>query len=484
MNIFKNLTQFQKKQTILFVLMMISIVVFLFVRDVPVPLFTSIFLGLLTLWIATFYFEGTYQIEDVPFLLLAVGTFAFGRAFSIISLVSIGKIPVPVTETILALCAALMVFKWKGVLNTWKTLVPKDFKLLLPVYLVVGTVYLLLGLKANGAIAVRDIVFCHYMLFLFITLHVFSKPEKIKKIFTVFIPGVVTLLLLRFIINFITRTGKVSFIKFLFESREFNWALYCGLAAIFALSFFTLKNKKILKWGLGLVVYFGMLFMLLTEIRAGWMGMIPALILLAFMLKKEIKIILLILPLIVVSLLFIDTYIHGNTLEVIKQEITGLTPGDRDTRSQKNVAFRLQIWGQTIDKIKEKPVFGWGYGSFPTYYIDKRPLHKPSGSIGPGSRVTPAHNHLLAMTYKMGLLGIAVFILINLRVFLMGVLHLGKSESAFHRRFLAAALTGLVYWHGMAFFFDVLESPPTGIFLWIILGLIISIVHVDRQNSP
>jgi hypothetical protein len=88
------------------------------------------------------------------------------------------------------------------------------------------------------------------------------------------------------------------------------------------------------------------------------------------------------------------------------------------------------------------------------------------------------------MTYKMGLLGIAVFIFINLRVFLMGVLHLGKSESAFHRRFLAAALTGLVYWHGMAFFFDVLESPPTGIFLWIILGLIISIVHVDRQNSP
>lgn len=471
----KSLTLYEKARLLFFALIMLTLPVFLVARDVPVVLFTIIFLVLLTGWTATFYFDGSFGVEDVSFLVLLVGTFAFGRAFSIISLVSFGKIPVPITETILALTLALMVFEAKDILKKWGKQLPLDFKIVMPLFMVLGGVYLLLGLKSNGSIAVRDIVFSFYMAFFFITLHVFSSADRVRKLLTVLLPGLATLLAVRFIVTFVTRTGKVAFINMMFEGREFNWALYCGLAAIFALSFFTFETNRLKKWLLGLVIYAGMLFMLLTQIRAGWLGMIPALILLAVLLKKEIKIILLIVPLLVASIFLIDYFVHRNTVKMFKQEIAGLTPGERDTRSQKNVAFRFQIWKQTIDKIKEKPVFGWGYGSFPQYYIDKRPLHRPGGSVGPGSGVTPAHNHILAIAYKMGLLGLLVFLYINARVFLMGVVGFLRIESLYMRRFLAAALTGLVYWHGMAFFFDVFESPPTGIFLWLLLGLIVAI---------
>ena len=35
----------------------------------------------------------------------------------------------------------------------------------------------------------------------------------------------------------------------------------------------------------------------------------------------------------------------------------------------------------------------------------------------------------------------------------------------------------------MAFFFDVMESPPTSFFLWILLGLILAIIYVDKRES-
>lgn len=468
-------------RTLLFVFLMISIVVFFYVRGVPVPLFTSVFLGLMVLWVVSFYFEKTYSIEDIPLLLLTAATFAFGRAFSIIPIVSIGNIPIPITEIVLALSLGPMLLRGKRSWDVCATRLPLDLKILLPGFLLLGTLYLLLGLNKIGTIALRDIVFCFYMLFLFVTLKVFNNPERIKKAVTVMIPSAVTLLVIGFIINFITRSGQVAFLKFLFDTRAFNWALYYGLTAIFGMSFFTFKNKKKIKWGIGLLIYFGLLFTLLTQVRAGWLGMIPALFLLLILLKKDMKVILIIIPLIVVSVLLIDYYINKNTITVIKQEIEGMTPGDRDTRAKMNVAFRLIIWKQTLEKIWQKPLLGWGYGSFPTYYIHKKPLHRPSGEIGPGSKVTPPHNHVLAVTYKMGFLGLAVFIFMNLRIFLMGVMYFKKCKSLFNQRLLAASLGGLVYWHGMALFFDVLESPPTGIFLWILLGLIISVVHIDKQ---
>jgi O-antigen ligase len=98
--------------------------------------------------------------------------------------------------------------------------------------------------------------------------------------------------------------------------------------------------------------------------------------------------------------------------------------------------------------------------------------------------VIPPHNQLLAIFYKMGIVGLAFFIVINLWVFLVGVGYIKTCRDPFNRRFLIAVLAGFVYWHGMAFFFDVLESPPTGIFLWILLGCIMGIVHIDKNGDP
>lgn len=472
----------QRMRIILFTLMLLSIIVFLLVPASP-AVFVPAFLGLSALWVVSFYLEGIFGIEDLPFLFLAVSTFTFGRAFSVIPILSVGNIPVPVTELVLAVSLFLLLFKGKRVLTHWAGALPTDLKILLPAFLVIGTFYLFLGLKTNGAVAFRDIVFCHYILFLFLTLKALDKSAGVKRLIAVFIPGTVVLLTIGFIMDFITRSGKVSFIKFLFDSREFNWAFYYGLTAIFALGFFTFTTKKTAKWGKGGMIYLGLLLMMLTAVRAGWVSIVPTIILLFILLKKEVKIILFIIPILVVSIFLVDRYIKGNTVEMIKKDMEGMTPGKKDTIPKMNVAFRLMLWEQTLDKIVEKPFLGWGFGSYPQYYIYKRPLPHPKG-IGPGSRITPAHNHVLAITYKMGFLGLLIFIFINLRVFFLGAFYVRKCRSDFNRRFLTTALAGLMYWHGMALFFDMLESPPTGIFLWILLGSIIATVYADKERGP
>lgn len=488
MKFFVNLTQLQKMRVILFSSMLLITAVFLFV-PAPPGLFTPVFLGLLALWLVSFGFEKDFGVEDIPFLFLVTATFTFGRAVSVIPLLSVGDIPIPITETVLAVSLFLMLFKWKGVLKHWAGALPMDLKILLPGFLALGSLYLVLGLKNNGAIAFRDIVFCHYMLFLFITLNVLKNSHRIKRTLTVFIPGAVVLLVIGFIMDFITKSGQISFIKFLHDSREFNWALYYGLTAIFALCFFTFHNKKVSRWAKGIFIYFGLLLMVLTAVRAGWVAIVPTVILLFILLKKEVRIFLIIIPLLAVSIFLIDYYIKGNTVEMIKKDMEGMVPGKKDTLPKMNVAFRLMLWEQTLDKIHEKPVLGWGYGSYPQYYIYKKPLPHPKG-IGPGSRITPAHNHVLAVTYKMGLLGLILFLFINIRVFFLGALYVRKCQSAFNRRFLTAALGGMMYWHGMALFFDMLESPPTGIFIWILLGAVMAVVYADKnadkkdKNSP
>jgi hypothetical protein len=51
------------------------------------------------------------------------------------------------------------------------------------------------------------------------------------------------------------------------------------------------------------------------------------------------------------------------------------------------------------------------------------------------------------------------------------------------RACLIGALGGLVFWHVTAMFFDLIDSPPTNVTLWALLGLILTIVYRSRAMA-
>jgi divalent metal cation (Fe/Co/Zn/Cd) transporter len=58
---------------------------------------------------------------------------------------------------------------------------------------------------------------------------------------------------------------------------------------------------------------------------------------------------------------------------------------------------------------------------------------------------------------------------------------MGYCNSEFIKHFLLALLGAFIFWHAMALFFDIIDSPPTSIFLWILFGFIFGVVAIDKQ---
>jgi len=464
-------------------LLQAAVLLFFSLVSLPEVVFIVVSLVLFLLWVVSFYMEGVCEVADIPILFLILGTIAYGRPFSLLG-IPIGNIPLFMTELMLAASLGLLLLrKPLGKLwDEWRLPLPRGLMMVLVAYFLMGTIYLVIGVIGNGFPALRDIVFCHYMLFLFVTLSLLNKPIKIKSLLPFFKPAVVIIMWMGLVAFFIYTLGSNPFQQFVKDGKMFNQALYYGLIFIFAVSFFTFSKPKI-KPVIGLLIYLSLLFVIILEVRAGWLGLIVALIFLIIFLKKEIKVLLLILLLMAGSLYIIDHFqliIDKNKLDSLAMQVKTVTRHRLPVMSAANIKWRLSLWRQTGEEIKEHPVFGWGFGIQINYEVWTKELSWLK-AMGASSGVLPAHNHVLAITYKMGLLGLALFLFINFRVFFYGLFYIKKCKSGFNRRFLIASLAGLVYWHGMAFFFDVLESPPTGIFLWILLGAILGVVYVDRN---
>lgn len=433
------------------------------------PFYIVVFL-FLALWL----FICRCEFLDSLFLFLVLGTFAFGRAFSILE-IEVGEFQIFVTEFIFLAILAIIIFK--GRVENVLLRFPRGAKFGLLAYLMLGIFYLIFGLFYNGVIAFRDVILCIYPLFLLTTVIVFNEEKKLKTIFYIIIPAIVLSLLNGFSIVL----GKGDFI--LCGVKTFNLSLYYGLILIFGLCY--LSYAKRYRFVLGLLIVLSLSLVVLLKVRTGWIAMIAGMAFLAIMMKadfiKYLKKYVLLFAFFIFLLIVTVNVFSPQILSGVNEKWHGLWRWDTSTESSANIVWRFNVWKQIMNKIIEKPLLGWGFGAQPGYYIPGWLTVKIVG-IGPNSGVVPAHNHILAITYKMGLLGLFLFLFINIKIFLYGFSYIKKCKTDFNRRFLIACLGGLVYWHTMALLFDIIESPPTSIFLWILLGLVLSVIYIDKQS--
>lgn len=435
------------------------------------------FLIILRIWLR----NKPFILSDVPFLILLAGTFALGRSFSILG-VQVGTVPVFVTEGLLAL--TLLLIFLKGRIINVLFMIPARLRIALFIYFGLGIPYLLVGLLTEGKLALRDIVFTFYVLFLFITLIIFHNEKRVKALIYFMIPvslialGIGAIKLFSFDIN-------IKFLNhFISQTKGFNLTLYYGIAMVFAFSFFLYIRKG----RFFLNIFFGLCLSLivLLQVRTAWVASIVAFLFLGLVSKKGVRYGLLrmipMLLLIAIMSLIVVRAFHPDFFSKIFIEAQAIFNPWIKSRPAANIRWRFDIWKQTFIQGLNHPIFGGGFGAQPKYIISGRPTPSIAG-IGPGSGIIPAHNYLLGIFYKMGLLGLTLFLFINLKVFLYGLSYIRKCRSEFNQRFLVASLASVVYWHGMAFFFDVMESPPTSIFLWILLGLVFAIIYIDKHES-
>jgi len=192
-----------------------------------------------------------------------------------------------------------------------------------------------------------------------------------------------------------------------------------------------------------------------------------------------------VLPLLV-TLIGASLYLQQGKFDYFLNKVAWLIhPATKGTVAADTANWRFEFWQQALEKgSRFHPAFGTGFGKgygftgrFAGVYLPK------TTGFGVDSHLAFPHNGYITVFYKMGLVGIVFFLAINLYFFLEGLKFLKRSTDPFKKHLMLTILACFVFWHIMSSFFVVLESPHMAIFLWITIGLGLSLIYIDNREK-
>lgn len=474
------------------------------------------------------------MVTFVFFIYLA-GVLSFGRAFLILH-VKIGSIPVFITEFFLLFAIPMIIFEKKKIFE-----LPKKFLIVLFAFFLMGVSYLSFGVLTGNLFSLRDIVLCGYVLFLPIAFIVFSRNDNLEKFLYLYIASNVACILAGRMCIF-----NSNFSPFLYNysanSRMFNFGLYYGIAASFFACLLPIVKEGRKKFFLSLLLTINLYMVFLSGERSSWISLIVLILFFLFRFGLNFfRLLGRLLPFlfIVFPLLFYFDFIAISPTEHIKevrvkvknttaivqrvfhipkeespilnQQVSLKTESspvhsinfsnknqalkntkesniDRYQAASDSMVWRLKLWQQSIRFGLASLIFGRGFGIYPDYRIWYYEKNVESSArlvegFGVNSHLVPPHNHLLTVFYKMGLFGLSLFLFINIYVFVFALGKLGAHPVNKSQFLLLGFLGMFIFWHVLAFFFNVIDSPSTSIFLWIISGIIFSICVNSEKGS-
>ena len=177
----------------------------------------------------------------------------------------------------------------------------------------------------------------------------------------------------------------------------FNNSNYAGswLALVwpFSLYFFLINKKKSRKIISAIICFLLLTSILLTNSRNSWLGM-----LISIQIMLGFETIFLLIPLILFSFILI-TFLISVLPNSIKNYFVSFLPINIfNNFPDKSLSFseaypRLEIWKFSIENILQRPLLGWGGGSFPIVYEKLK-----------GKWIGHPHNIIFELAFNYGLL--------------------------------------------------------------------------------
>ncbi len=228
-----------------------------------------------------------------------------------------------------------------------------------------------------------------------------------------------------------------------------------------------LKAKKINLKLFGLFCMSGLLFFIFifTKSKGAGLGFIVTILFLIFSINRKVFLITAVTGVIISALAFSITSSHFlKTLRLEREMIRTAS------------VYRIDIWKETLDIIKNRPVLGYGINTYmgvlqkyrrdrgypdayPTYARTKHPTY--------------AHNCYLQIVTEMGIVGLIAFLWIIVRFFRSSV----NKRAGYVSLGIAAGLFAFLV---HSFFDTNLYSLQLNILFWFMLGLAVAKAKIDR----
>lgn len=410
------------------------------------------------------------------FFFLAVGFFLYGRSFAHINLNVFG-LPIYVTELFLILTVVL-IFINSFFFKDGKLFINSNQRVEFLFFYSIFIISFSRGLLNN-----RDIIFTlrqsaiiYYSVFYFLVPIILNSFKKIK---------------IYFIISIICTSVLALLILFRFEIPglgSFSY-YYISLSLIFLLFFSLLIKKTVLRLLFYSLFLIHLIIVVLSKVRAAWMGLLSVILFIIFIffkipvMRKNLKkilftVILAILILAIILPIFLISY--PSSIEDIKDEFISIYKfRDIETVSARNAIWRLIAWKDIIDLSLEKPVLGYGFG----VPFQSETLEERGWAYGIDIGFMDPHNSFLSILFRTGFVGLIIFLIILFRFFKLSINFILKCDNEKMRVYIASILTTIVFILGTSFFMVVLEGPFLGIFLWINMGVIISLINIYNKRK-
>lgn len=156
-----------------------------------------------------------------------------------------------------------------------------------------------------------------------------------------------------------------------------------------------------------------------------------------------------------------------DSYQTISQRFVSTFSGSQDT----SINWRISFWNVAKESWLESPITGLGFGK-------KLPLEL--GEWQTFEEIRNIHNSPLAITIQMGLIGISLFALFVLSNVIGNLKYILKNEEL--KPYYFGLLTAAVAVLFASLFQPYLETNLTGIFLWLILGLLRSSLIINEKE--
>ena len=412
------------------------------------------------------------------FFTLVVGLFLFGKAFSYINFKFIG-LPVYITELFL-IFTIIFIFVNSIFLRDGKLFINYNQRVEFLLFYIIFIISLVRGL-----ISYRDIVFTlrqsaiiYYSIFYFLVPIILDNFKKIKIYFSFL---VICTSILVLVILFGVNIGELG---------GFYYYYYVSMSLIFLIFYPLLIKKPVLKFFSYSLILVHLAIILLSKVRAAWIGILMGILFIIYMffripvMRKDLKKILLLgmLGFLVLAIILpVFLIFYPSSIEDIKNEFMSIYNfRDMTTVSAANARWRLMAWSDYVNKSLEKPLFGHGFGKV---FMPETLVKEIDWSPPKGEDWVDPHNSYLSILFRTGVIGLIIFFIIIFRFFKLSIKFIKECDNERIRIYVASLLTIIIVILGISFFDVVLERPFFGIFLWINMGLVISLIKIKKKQT-
>ncbi len=325
-------------------------------------------------------------------------------------------------------------------------------------------------------------------IFFFLAVQVFKKKENIKKFIWIYTVGMVITIIYT-IINHSINGWTQQAAHWVMVPFYNDHTAYAAILALFfppIIGLMFLRNKSFMYYFFAFLISILVLVaIVLSYTRAAWLSLVVAIAAsLAFFFRVKTWVVLAAIGSVVIGYFVFQStvlYKFEKTKEYSQNDYRGHIKSITNIKTDASNVERINRWSCAWRMFLDKPVFGWGPGTYQfKYAIYQRSDEKSYISTNMGDKGN-AHSEYLGPLSEEGLLGMLIFVALAVTVIYRASRIIVFSESKDVKILALTLLLGLItYWvHG--FLNNFLDTDKASVPFW---AFIAAITVLDYYHYP